>query len=1821
MRSKWNKPNNKMTNTTFGKNASESLELPAPLFMNNYELYLMFSFLLSISFYCIWRGFYRVFARPPQTSSVFPALIYLTPSWHYTRLLIPAFLLNYYIPYYTYNGVFLCVLVEEISVYLTHLYSGESYWNLRQTFANIEWLLKMGPFNVFADLAYIMWSFSSFPAFSLPQRIIIHYVHNFCVHTIVWAFPSCHFYFFIIVGMYVRQKYLCFAGLNDAFQAYCSVVYNFFRHLPTAHFASVQISPWAAFVASALHYCTADMCDDARAYCKCFLWYVFLAFTIPIALLFNLLFPSTFGFVLNFSDQIPYDFVEQGWRQTCVFAFRDFMIVYRSVHHHATTFISLCLLLSAFTFAILVLPVSSVYYGLTETNQSYEDLAYRVLFWPITHVRVAHYFLKLGSMDCARYVVRLTALVNTLRNNPSKTTVAIAVAAFIEPSVSDEQVEHVVGKFFEFLPSFDFQSQSLADVQNFWKSARESEKGKMLQKALLYLLSFSVCQKVSGLTFDDVSFEKMSKTAAKQKFSSRGEDFYYTVFSIFSWFCTNGYNAFMNRDLRCLFISEKQTSNFIQKADSVLNKMEFLATCEDHGFTLDDLEGDLRETIKVGRKLVGICRDSDFAIKMLNDKISRLESALLRLTAVNTSSRNRRPPFTVLFYGEPGIGKSAACSETVHYFYRYQNIEFDLQKNLYSRNAADKFMSGYNPTIHKAFLLDDIASEPVKILQMTPDNSVTCIIKFNNTQACLTNQADVESKGKVPFRSSLIVATTNVKDLHARYAAATPGAVWRRYPYVVTPVLKSEFQDANGMFAKSVKYEKDAWLFTVERPVITPSNSGNPCPDLEYVPVEYNGQRLVAAPASTYYSWLGAAIDKHNYNCGIMENLWKYQNDRELCGCGLPLFVCTKHVDTDVELPATYDESVKYNLGEAWLYKHEREATPEDLPLVEYHAQSATIYLWLLYIWVFGYLKAFGVRVPDKHLTMTTALLTRIIASPFQKAFCYLVQLVDLSGEFSQRVLQILITHKWKVLFGFAFVIALLSAVTTWYKERKYVAQSSGFWSEKLFDRVNLTRESITSQFALTHGKIGSNVIGVHVGNKFCNGIVIDRQHVLLPRHAFVEGGPWKVRVIEEVASSEKLGRTSCGIIDISELSAVGHDIVLVELRFMMPRRNILKFVPEESPKGILRGIHFSRQPDGKLTSTTVGAETITAGYSISTPSGDVEFAPEKEVYATSVPTVEGQSGSMFLAEINGHPALVGMHVAGSVIGGLSEKIDKSRIRHSVGGVGDPITTLEDYGFEVVDTHPRSPLLHQSVEGDVDLVGSIVAHRSSPKSHVSDTPIKLEVEREFGVEVDYGKPTMKGFLAEDGEYRDPMVIAANQFARPGVANQSHFRFAAECYVNDLKRGLPHKTLAPLDFDTAVNGLDGNPWYKRIPLNTSPGFPFTGAKMNFVEVCDPTPDHALLVQPDERIMDIYHKMLSNYQNDVRAYAPFVSHLKDEPRSRKKIEAAKTRVFTGAQFALTILIRQYFLPIVVELLEQPFVSEMCVGQNPHGKFWKDLYDHITQHSGGENCIDLDHPHYDKWVPLVATITAWNDVLIRLAGWYGYAEEHLRVMRAMSTDVTIPLICYWLDFFMPYGSNPSGQSLTTIINSIINSLLWRIAYLRCGYDPKTFQRYVALQTYGDDCLAEVSPERPKFNFIGVANAIGEIGPRPTPGRKEMGDYDYTDVSEVTFLKRSFDVRDGVVYAPLDKKSIFKSLCVHLPSKSIEVEDQMAAAIISAQMEMVAYGPEVYYDFVRKIRDVLKTHHGIRSRLHPMHDLDWVSFRDRLFHWDDDQSDAKPS
>lgn len=334
----------------------------------------------------------------------------------------------------------------------------------------------------------------------------------------------------------------------------------------------------------------------------------------------------------------------------------------------------------------------------------------------------------------------------------------------------------------------------------------------------------------------------------------------------------------------------------------------------------------------------------------------------------------------------------------------------------------------------------------------------------------------------------------------------------------------------------------------------------------------------------------------------------------------------------------------------------------------------------------------------------------------------------------------------------------------------------------------------------------------------------------------------------------------------------------------------------------------------------------------------------------------------------------------------------------------------------------------------------------------------------------------------------------------------------------------------LTFEEAVTGLpEMGEFYKPINRSTSPGYPWC--------LDNPGTGKQHWLGSDDYIFDSELKqvtadLIAGCKEGKRGDVVFTASLKDERRTHAKVDQVKTRVFEAAPMHYVIAVRQYFLSFINSVMTHRIDNEVAVGTNVYDMDWEKIASRLE--TKGPHNVGGDFGNYDG---SLTQELLWTCLEI-INDWYGKDQvEANKVRTVLWEELCNSRVLVGDELIQQTHSQPSGNPLTVIINSMCNQLLMRCAYLDCkrlqGLGVNCdFSDKVALVVYGDDNCLNISPSVIEwFNQHKISEALGRVGMTYTDESKSGVAPEYRPLSEISFLKRSFrQGTNGWRIAPLE-------------------------------------------------------------------------------------------
>lgn len=418
------------------------------------------------------------------------------------------------------------------------------------------------------------------------------------------------------------------------------------------------------------------------------------------------------------------------------------------------------------------------------------------------------------------------------------------------------------------------------------------------------------------------------------------------------------------------------------------------------------------------------------------------------------------------------------------------------------------------------------------------------------------------------------------------------------------------------------------------------------------------------------------------------------------------------------------------------------------------------------------------------------------------------------------------------------------------------------------------------------------------------------------------------------------------------------------------------------------------------------------------------------------------------------------------------------------------------------------------------------------------------------------------------------VILDDQILDTAVINYAEMLAKSACNVSKM---------TILDIDTAIQGTDNDDFIKGINRSRSAGYPYCMEAKRGKTDWFGTDEWTLNSAKALAFKEDCAKKVALMEKSVEVPFIFIDTLKDETRPIEKVDAGKTRVFAAAPMDFIVIFRQYFMGFMSFMMHNRIYTESAVGIKAQSMEWHALAKHLL--TKGNRMIAGDFSNFDGTL----NKEILDRVLMVVESYYmqhdDYKPEHARVRECLWTALTnsYHLCCghlYKLDH-----SQPSGNPMTAILNSMYNSIAVRyVWYMSNKHD---FNDDVTMIAYGDDNIISVGGDN-NFNQTTISEGFAAIGMCYTMETKQASAGDYRPLTEVSFLKRGFvfDYQMQIFIGPLELDSIVE--CFNWIHQTTDEYGVMEQNFLMANAELALHNADVFNEWIAKIQKAIAVAYG---------------------------------
>lgn len=1144
----------------------------------------------------------------------------------------------------------------------------------------------------------------------------------------------------------------------------------------------------------------------------------------------------------------------------------------------------------------------------------------------------------------------------------------------------------------------------------------------------------------------------------------------------------------------------------------------------------------------------------------------QLKELFDRVKNFAAAAKHRRKPFVIYLYGSPGVGKTNLTEVLMQDIWKELRAEtpdlpeLNTARDVYARDITDNFWSGY---ANQPFVLFDdfLQAQDPAIRTM----ECATLVKIINNAPCPLNMADLQLKGTVFFDSPFIIINSNT-DIEIDLPVTNVFAVRRRRDVVGKVCVYPSFRDDDGMpdgaaIAQYIEANKlrneDGSVPSFLREV--------------YMIDEYDNGGQIDEGTRTVFIKPKVIDEGLTYDAFLRRILDKYKSmvdeeDRKLRD---------KAMDRPVSAAATaYSELKSECTSEEWSYTEyliatellESESAAEGYrPCVrakfaKYVAEQAAILR-----------KCAGVMVGavgNKFVSCIEGFMEMYFTNP-------IVQIITgaLSGIVIAEVVLMAIEMVKDSIRPKPKPYAVSGEDNTRFVRPQPLQAVSGE------DRTNLARrppiQAVGDTFA--EDRVLDNVVSVMLGDQVSDamtrgvGIFIMGRTLMIPQHILYANGKRHSTVLIERAGI---------LIHVGDLDDVKLDTFPSKDIALLTFRNVPCF-PDITTRFIQSGdlekecvsVHVAHP-----VTRNVQVDTWSGVTFLNAPNPMSEYGDYRLVKAVLFQATYsgGKSGSVVFCnpKVRNGRTIMGLLTASGAYSVASLVTQEFLAEH----LAEARVTRRVMQHTTARTVQQGDRLTQEHADFIEDMGMPVLGLVEECKQVRQCPVSDIIPSALhGV---LWKPVTKPAMLRARGELDPMRIGLAKYGgRPLLFCERDVVFAARSVaLNVCALNSAYKTQAKvgdgmLSDHAMLNGVQGDKYIKPMDLSTSPGYPW----MYFSQkpgkkglVITDGEDFRL----DEVVARAVEKRLTMAERGIVVPTVYMDYLKDERRPLEKVDAGKTRVFNICPLDLNLALRKAFGYFNAHVMATHLVSEIAVGVNNHSVDWGVMFEDMDNFCVGDQYIGGDFSNFDGKMSVPVVVETMNFVIFH---FYPQLQE------TRKTLIDTLMCAHHLNgevLYRTWGGNPSGNAMTVILNSLVNMVYMRLAWmvLAAEYDPPKyvdFEVYVRMKFYGDDLVGKVSILTPWYNMVNISHVFARFGVKFTSSNKDdIGDdMPWTPRADLTFLKRGFVKHDGEWRAPLALDSIHEMInwIRKCPDETFALVENVKAA----KMEMFHYGRTEFSNF----------------------------------------------
>jgi len=1249
----------------------------------------------------------------------------------------------------------------------------------------------------------------------------------------------------------------------------------------------------------------------------------------------------------------------------------------------------------------------------------------------------------------------------------------------------------------------------------------------------------------------------------------------------------------------------------------------------------------IKALIEQGEEMLSVMRSvrsSNSEISFVSSTLIRLQSVYVGIKAKVLGQQSRVQPFSVSYAGPSSAGKSTLIRMTHAHFQRVRGRKPSFA-TAFTVNADANFWDGFESS-KTTIIMDDVAAHKENRVQEV-DRSVCLVLQVSNTISMFPDMAALDDKGKNPLLADLFIMSTNVEDLGLKWYYNSPYAAARRLKYHVLVTVKPEYQnDLLGLeaeYSESSPVYPDFWLLTVRRakPIARLGKPTQQDFELEEVATFSN--------IADYLRWMTGSIRAHFEDQAKVvlceQRMLSFNGcstcflDAASCKCLNSDFIVNEepvvlqsHTDYERDDPRHW-RGFQMQMLEmlAQIFPYERGVSGElmwtncALAFVRFFASTwllillffSGFYWWLPLTWFcvnFDWLLCLGCQL-NETLERYGSVASMFI-SGLQWAFAaFIHDSAKRMADIGSRV--------FKALGGTPLILALMAFLTAagvyafvarffpgtegqpslqadFGEKVKKGDEPENVWKKpefvyNIYDAPKLTRSLKGQSIEQIKRQLGLSLVTLHFtdGEKYVesNGFLLGGQFVLMTKHSFpmVEES-----ICEMVCETRRTGATQnfTTMVSVRDVIAVDRELMIVQVVEMTPRKQIIDWIPETRCVEKYNGKAFLlyRKYTGELC--VIEADCARMKHK---RVNEEDFGLTWFFGGLSEITQLGQCGGLWFLQTEDGPMLVANHVAlcGNEAIGIDLTSRTEWLKHHKDISNESIFPIPEAARigKIGDLHPHAGTNYLE-SGYVESYGSLTGFRGDPRNSIVPTRIAPLLERD-GFESTHAPAELKGY-----EFKKNHLV---EFTTHTTLSPKLVDAVMSVMLEEWIENIPKAALAelrPLPQEDVMNGVEGIKYFDQLDLSTSAGAYHKVPKRQVVEF-GPDGEKPFKLKPE--VQTNVDALLARYERGEMGNMMFTASAKCEPRTHEKVKAKKTRVFMAGPVEMTVVMRMLYLSFVRMFYIHRDAFESAVGIDATSIEWDRLFKKLT--AGDRRMIAGDFKGFDMAF-VTRAFTRIFEMIILLYQLNGADPVILLMMRACARDIVFFMVDYFGEVIRVRGKNPSGQSMTVIVNCIFNSFLCRVAWILAHPEFKPempadelqrlcreFRPNVKLVTYGDDDVLGVNRSVGWFTHTSMSAALAQIGVVYTHADKTDGERDYVTQEELTFLKRGFRYEEELkaVVAPLDATSLLKNLFLRKVSGVLSEPQHLASKLRETQEGFFFHGRTEFDEWDARVRQYI--------------------------------------